>query len=341
LMDLATGYWKSAALSAAVELNLFDVIEAGHQTATELAARLNVAPDYLEPLLDALASLRLVEKREGRYGVAPEAERFLCRSSPDCLLDALRLNVDWYPLWGRLANSIREGRPAVPSGAGLGEEPERTRRFVWAMHSRARVLGPSFVPHLNMEGISHLLDLGAGPGTISCLLAERYSGLRVTLFDLPPVLQIAKEIVQRDPVAARILFHPGDYHRDDLPADCDAVLYCGGLHRESSADAARLMRRVFTSLRPGGKLFVVDLMVDEDRTSPAFSALFSLTMMLTRPSGRVWSEPHVRQLLSEAGFCEVTCHPIGDAPYRVISGCKSRCAVATFCTDQMECQDAV
>ena len=53
LSDLATGYWKAAALNAAVQLRLFEQLP-------------KTAQDYEADLLDALAGMGLVEKTGDR-----------------------------------------------------------------------------------------------------------------------------------------------------------------------------------------------------------------------------------------------------------------------------------
>lgn len=330
-MQIATGYWPASVISAAVQLGVFDILEGKGSSAKEVASRLNAPAGHVAELLDALAALDILEKwtepgqpvaKDPVYRIRPSAAQFLTRSGAWCILDALQYNTDLYALWGRLADCIKSGKPVIPVGAHLGGDPERTRRFALGMHSRALAMAPVLTPALDMKGRTRLLDIACGPGTFSTQLAERYAGLEVTLFDLPPVLAVAKTLVADRPCAPRVHFSPGDYHSDPLPTGFDAVLYSGALHQEDPAFAASLFKAIYEAMEPGGRLFVVDMMLQPGRTEPVFSILFSINMMLTSPAGRVYSEDEVRRLLSQAGFEDTNCKRLTDCPYWVVTADK-------------------
>ena len=324
VMDLATAYWRSAAFSAAADVGLFGALEAGPATAAAVAAAASLPERHAGELMNALAAIGVLIRRGDAFEIEPSLRPFVTRAGPSCLLDALRFNADLYPLWGRLADSVRNGRPALPPSAHLGHDPERTRRFVLGMHSRAAGLAPALLPAVDLRAERTLLDVGSGPGTFSRRLAEAHADLRVVQFDLPPVLAVAKELTEDSPAAARIVFQPGDY-RDpagDFGAAYDAVLYCGALHQESPESAAALFGRLGRAVNPGGRLIAIDMMLQDGQPEPAFAALFSLNMMLTSPFGRVFETGAVQRLMEEAGFSGVSCRPIERIPYFIVEGRK-------------------
>ncbi len=324
ITELATGFWQSSALAAAVQLRLFDAIEPKGSDAEMVAAKVGSSARHTGELLDALAALGILEKftseaGAGVYRIRPSAAQFLTSAGQYCILDALEFNADLYPLWARLPDSVRNGKPALPPGAHLGGDPARTLRFVRGMHSRALAMIPAVIPSLETANCTKLLDVASGPGTFSCALAEMNPALQVTLFDLPPVLAAAKELIAGRDVAPRVSFQGGDYHTDALPEGFDAVLYCGALHQESPESAAGVFAKIFRALQPRGRLYVVDMMLRKDRTEPVFSALFSLNMMLTSPSGRVFTDEETRRLAAEAGFINVRCVRLANCPYWLIA----------------------
>lgn len=320
LMDLATGYWRSAALSAAVELELFDRLADGPADAPALAADCQADPAYLRDLLEALVSLGLLERAETGYRIAPDFEPLLSPRGSRCMLGALRYNQGLYPLWGRLTECIRAGRPAVPPGDHLGGDPEATRRFVLGMHSRALGLAPMIVPAIDAEAHRRLLDVGSGPGTFSRRLAEQHPHLQVRQLDLPAVVEVAKELTGQSPAADRITLVAGDYRTDKLPSGDDALLFCGALHQETEAAARDLFARFHQALAPGGTVYVIDLMARADGPTPPMAALFSLNMKLFNPQAGVFRTDRTAELLGEAGFTAVTAVPIADSPYCLVRG---------------------
>lgn len=320
LISLATGYWQSAVLSAAVQLDVFESLESAGRagaSAEQVAHEGQLCPTHTRALLDALTGMGLLGKCDEHYHIAPEVSAHLCRSSPQCLLDALRFNSDLYALWGHLADCVRGGKPITSPTAHLGDDATRTRRFVLGMHSRATALAPAVLAAIDLRHRASLLDVASGPGTISRMLAEFNPNLRVAQFDLPAVLDVARELAVGRPEADRIAYHGGDYHNDALPSGFDAALLCGALHQESPQSAAAIIGNIFDSLEAGGDIFVVDMMLRSDRTQPVFSTLFSINMMLISPAGRVFTWDQVRDLLGRAGFVKRTCLQLDSSPYWV------------------------
>lgn len=236
LVETATAYWQSAALCAAVELRVFDALDRGPAGAQDLSDSTAVPVAHLTSLLDALVAMHLLQKSQSGYCLDSSAATWLTPSSRVNLLDALRLKTDLFPLWGRLSDSLREGRPSVPPAAHLGADPSRTRRFVLGMHSSGVAMLPPVAEAIELNDQHSLLDVAAGPGTFAALLADRHPRLRVTLFDLAPVLEVARELLQRHPSPDRFTYTAGDYRTQTLPSGFDVALYSGALHRDGSAE---------------------------------------------------------------------------------------------------------
>jgi ubiquinone/menaquinone biosynthesis C-methylase UbiE len=322
LVDLASGYWQSFALGAAVELGLFSELAAGPVELCDLAGSLDASGDHLEALLNSLCGLGLVKKSEAGYEVDPEQKPFLDPASPDSMLGAFQFNLDLAKLWLKLPDSIRSGEPVLPDNPHLGKDPERTRRFVEGMHSRAGLMARGLLPLLKPESGSRVLDVGGGPGTFSLKLAERDDSLRISVLDLPPIVEAAKAIHSGNPVSERILFLGGDYHQVGFPVEQDMVLYFGALHQEPESGIEALFTKMKQALKPGGALVVVDLMLDSGRSTPVYSALFQLNMMLMRPKSRVYTSERVTELLQKTGFANVETREVPGTPYRMVKALK-------------------
>jgi len=318
LTQLSTGYWLSAALNAAVRLNLFAFIAPSGTAAEEVAQQAGTDPEMTRLLLDALAGAGLLIHESGRYHLDPSARPFLDPNAPDNLLDALRYNGDLYPLWGQLDTAVRLGRPAQTPQAHLGGDPDRTRRFVKGMHSRGRAVAPLLIPALDFPPRGRLLDVASGPGVFSLTFAVHHPELQVTLFDLPPILDAVRGVLLENPIPVPVTFHPGDYHRDALPTGFDALLFCGALHQETPASIPALFAAFHRALQPGGRLILADFLLDPSRTNPLFSVLFGLNMRLLRPAAHVFDERELRDALTRAGFADLRFAQPAHCPYRVL-----------------------
>lgn len=275
-------------------------------------------------LLDALVGLELLVKKEGVYEFEPSCAQYLDKTSPSCVLDALRFNTDLYQLWGRLATCVRSGNPVMPPTAHLGDDPERTRRFVLGMHSRAMMMAPPLLSAMKLkDDVKRLLDVASGPGTFTRLMMAEHKDLSVAMFDLKPVLDVAMDLTSRAGMQSRVTYHPGDYRTDAMPKDFDAAFYCGALHQETPETAFLLFRKIAESLNKGGELIIVDMMLDIDRTTPLFSILFSINMMLMSPIGRVFSDDLVHRILKEVGFKGAKTTKAKGSPYWIVRATKA------------------
>jgi hypothetical protein len=324
ITDLATAYWRSMALLAANRLGIFRHLAFESLTADELGERCGAHPRSLGLLLNGLVGLGLLEENEAHYRNGPAARTFLVPGGPAYLGEAIRYAEDLYPLWGRLADSVLENRPATAPESLLGADPEKTRHFVLGMHNRALGIARSLAASLDLSGRRHLLDVGGGPGTYAAILVEKTPGLRATVLDLEPVTRICRELLAGVEAGDRIEVLPGDYHQTAFPP-ADVVLMSGILHRETEASARALLGKAFEALSPGGRIVVADVHFADDRkVSPPFTALFALNMLLTSAHGSAHAETEVSRWLADAGFRGVEAKPLPPPmPHSIVSGSKT------------------
>jgi len=306
IVSLASAFHGPATLFAALDLGVFAAIEdaGGAATCDALAGRLSLSPRGLRLLLDAAVATGLLEKdAEAVYRNTPAGRMALVPGAPADLSGAIAYNRDVYPLWGRLAALARTGEPVEPPALHLGDDPARTRRFALAMRSRAFAIGRGVLPMLDFSGRKRLLDLAGGPAAFAELLAKAHPALSVVTVDVPAIADIARELVAAEGLADRIECRGGDYHVDQYEQGAyDAVSLFGCLHQESPEAIRAILSKAFDALAPGGRLFVLDMMTDETRTAPAFSAMFAVNMALTMPNGWVFSDAELKSWMAEAGF---------------------------------------
>jgi SAM-dependent methyltransferase len=126
---------------------------------------------------------------------------------------------------------------------GHAESVLRSHRWRTAENSAAYLL-----PHLRPG--TRLLDIGAGPGTITADLAALVAPGRVTALEASPdALQLSRDELGRRGIEAE--FVVGDVHALDLPDESFDVVHAHQVlqHVADPVQALREMRRV---CRPGG-----------------------------------------------------------------------------------------
>lgn len=311
IVEMASAFYDSCVLFAASDLGIFKKLaELGEADLETMASACGLDRRGGRLLLDACVALGLCEKRESRYRNSPEAALFLVPGSPADLSGAIRYNRDVYSAWGRLREMVQSGKPVERPELHLGEDEDRTRTFVLAMHHRALGIGQAVVPLLDLSESKQVLDVGGGPGTYSMLIAREFPGVECIVLDLPEVVKIAAELVAQAGMAGKVRTLAGDYHSVPFPDGNDAVLFFGVLHQEDEETIRHLLRRAHDSLVSGALVYVLDMMTDSSRAQPKFSALFSLNMALTTERGWVFSDEDLEGWLAEAGFGNFSCRPL-------------------------------
>ncbi|MDX2284067.1 MAG: methyltransferase domain-containing protein [Bacteroidia bacterium] len=110
-----------------------------------------------------------------------------------------------------------------------------------------------------------LLDVGCGAGNFSLALLERLPDCDVDLVDLSlPMLRRAEERVGAA-TTGTVTIHPADIREQALPEDTYDVIVAASVlhHLRTDAEWETVFAALYASLRPGGVLFVSD-MIEHD-----------------------------------------------------------------------------
>uniref|UniRef100_A0A7C2PGG5 Homocysteine methyltransferase n=1 Tax=Schlesneria paludicola TaxID=360056 RepID=A0A7C2PGG5_9PLAN len=315
VLDLIEAYRRSQTMFAAVDLGLFDRLQAGPQTATELAAAIGAHADSLRRLLNACVALGLLLRNDDRYANTDMAAAYLTTDSPRRFTGYIKYsNSAGWKLWGHLGDAIREGTHRWQQAFGW-EGPifshffrtdEAAREFLMGMHGFGMLTSPHVAAAFDLTPFRTLADLGGATGHLAIACCERYPQLSAVVFDLPTVTPLATQIVSASSVADRVRVLPGDFFRDPLPP---ADLYALGriLHDWSEETIDRLLARIHSALPPGGGLLIAEKVLDDDHCGPRWALMQDLNM-LTCTEGRERSLPDYRTVLERAGFTHVQGH---------------------------------
>jgi hypothetical protein len=127
-------------------------------------------------------------------------------------------------------------------------------------------------------------------------------GASAVIFDLPPVVEMTRKYLAEAGLAERAQVVAGNYLKDPLPVGFDLVFLSAVIHINGPKENAALVARCAEALNSGGRLAVVDFIMEPDRTAPRFGALFAINMLTGTPSGDTYTLNEVRLWMEQAGL---------------------------------------
>ncbi|MFP4255671.1 MAG: methyltransferase [Desulfobacterales bacterium] len=299
ILEVSGYYWKSAALHAAVVLDVFSILGTGQMTAREVSENCRADSDGMERLLDALAAMGLVSKSGNTYENTDSAARWLDSSSEDYLGHIISHHHHLVSAWASLDRAVVTGKKVRTRGPH--EDENQRESFLMGMHNLARLTAPQAAKAVDLSGCSTLLDLGGGPGTFAIYFCLQYPGLRATVADLPATRPFAERNIASHGLSDRISFAELDHTANEIQGPYDAAWLSHVLHGEGPQHCSRLLEKAVSALVQGGKIIIHDFILDNNRDSPLFPALFSLNMLVNTDSGRAYSEKEITGMLEAAG----------------------------------------
>ncbi len=294
------GFWPARALITANNLGVFEATKQKRDS-SEIARKLKTDPRGTEILLDALAGLGFLKKSRGphvnTYVNTKDTSTFFCRGSAYYQGDILRHAENIWQSWSSLDNVVKTGKKARRGQVNFDFEA-----FILGMHNIAVFKAAPVLKEVGLKGVKSALDLGGGPGTYAMEMIK--GGVNsVTLFDAPETVKIASRFIKKSGVSG-VKFLKGDFLKDDIGRGYDLVLMSNILHSHSAGDCGLLARKVKAALNPGGRAVIHDFNLEENRTTPVSSALFSMNMLVNN-AGRCYTYSEYKSFLKDAGLSQI------------------------------------
>jgi SAM-dependent methyltransferase len=159
-----------------------------------------------------------------------------------------------------------------------------------------------------IEGATKLLDVGGGSGCFSIAIAQQLPSIRCTVMELSAVCDVARGYIAEAGVSDRVDVAAVDMFREAWPAGYDAVFFSNVFHDWNESTNRQLARSAFGVLPGGGRVFLHEMLVDEDGGGPLAAASFSMLMLLGT-QGKQYTLAELATILRDAGFIDVHARP--------------------------------
>jgi hypothetical protein len=247
--------------------------------------------------------------RDGRYQLTAAARLYLLHDSPYYWGHAF-----WVTRDAGFTDRLLE-KFAVETGTGHVVRPsdswesgqvsdELALNVARIMHSHSVPAAIGVAQRQEFASVKRLLDVGGGSGCFSIALAQHWPQLHCTIMELPAMCKRALQYVSDAGVSGQIDTVSVDMFRAAWPASYDAIFMSNIFHDWDLAINAKLAASAFAALPSGGRMFLHEMLINDEGSGPLAAASFSM-IMVAGTKGRQYSFAELAGFLEGAGFVDV------------------------------------
>jgi hypothetical protein len=256
---------------AGIELGIFDELDSFRSTA-DVAAAIGIHAGNTERFLNALTTIGLIEKMDGRFRNQPEAAVYLQKNSPTYLGPFLKL------LQRMCVDPLEDLLDLVKSGpVPRSQNEDFSSESLWAEATRASAGWVTGGAGQQMAAIvsglpefpdfRRMMDLGGGHGLFALYFVSAHPSMTGVVFDRPAVVSVAEHFIQEYGMQERVSTASGDYLNDDIGGDYDFIWASATLNF-ARHDLDRVVRKVFDALNPGAIFISFQDGLTQEQTQP-------------------------------------------------------------------------
>nr|WP_304298925.1 methyltransferase [Chromatium okenii] len=311
LFDITAGFVYSQILYACVELDLFNRLADGPQTAADLSIHMGMSPIAADRLLRAAVAIDLLERRsENRYGLGRLG--IAMPGNPGIAAMVKHHRMLYHDIDDPLAlfrGELGETELTRYWSYACSVDPaadgdQRVAEYSTLMSASSGFVAEDALDAYPLSAHQCLMDVGGGEGRFLLQVAKRWPDLKLKLFDLPAVVERAATHFATIGLAERIQVHGGNLKADALPKGADVISLVRVILDHNDDGAMHILRAVRAALPPGGTLLVIEPMSETPGAEPVGDAYFGL-YLLAMGSGRTRPPRELKTMLTEAGFDQI------------------------------------
>jgi 2-polyprenyl-3-methyl-5-hydroxy-6-metoxy-1,4-benzoquinol methylase len=324
--ETITGFQRSAAMKAAVELEIFTKIAEGNKTAAAIAEACGAAERGVHILCDSMTVMGFLTKENGEYGLNDMSAAFLDKNSPMYLGGMVDFILS--PMQRRgfddLTNAVKQGGSTVSENASLDPESPMWVKFARGMVGMMMPSAQAIAANIGFDTDRQLkvLDIAAGHGIFGVVVAQQFPNAEIYAVDWSNVLQVASENAQKFGVADRHHLIEGSAFDVEFGEGYDVVLLTNFLHHFDKETNTNLLRKIHQALADGGKVITLEFIPNDDRVSPPAEAMFSLVMLANTPAGNAFTFAELKEMFETAGFSTNEHIPLSPMPQHLVISMK-------------------
>ena len=303
VLRIAGAFKESRILLTAVELDIFTIFDTRMLTLEEITDKTTTDKRATERLLASLVGMGLLRKLKEKYYNTDTSKRYLNKNSSE-YLGMIDHSVNLWDSWSTLTQAVKKGTSVVKENINNRSEEWRNN-FIRAMHNRGVHQAELLSYMIDFTNVNLMLDVGGGSGAFSFAFLNKKENMKAVIFDLPNILPITKEYIEKSGYSDRIEIMEGNYHINEFPKNLDLILLSAVIHINSFEENAELIKKCHSSLNTGGQIIILDYVMSDDRLTPYGGALFAINMLVGTAKGDTYTKAEIKDWFNKTGINEV------------------------------------
>jgi O-methyltransferase/methyltransferase family protein len=305
MMEYVFNCWSTQAAAEAARLRIPDLLAAGPRASDDLARELGANADALYRMLRACAAIGVFAEQEGRRFALTELGQSLRSEVQDSVRDFVMAQLapaHWLP-WLHLHETVMTGNTVTKKALGMeiwdyyAKNPEEGAQFARAMGNVSAMAAADVVKLYDVTPFKKIVDVGGSQGALLRAMIRATPNSSGILFDLPNVIERARDVIAKEGLSGRIEAIGGDFFKE-VPARADLYAIKSVLHDWGDAECETILRNTHKAAGQGARLIVVDMIMP---TQPSSIAAIDLKVLMLS-GGRERTEAEYRSLLTKTGW---------------------------------------
>ncbi len=268
-------------------------------TSEEVSQKVNADVRATDRLMNVLCGMELLKKVKEKFYNSDLSAKYLVEGKPEFMGNLYHTNNLWNS-WSHLTDSVVKGTSSK-GDQNKGEKDDWVEAFISAMHYRGVHQGKILSMMIDLSNVKKMLDVGGGSAAFSIEIVKKNSKINAVVLDLPHVIPLTKKYVDEAGLTENFDFIKGDYLTKDFEGNYDLILLSAIVHINSYEQNKMLIKKCADALNKNGMIIINDFIMNDDRTHPAYGALFSLNMLVGTECGDTYTEKEMREWFEFAG----------------------------------------
>ena len=284
-----------------------EIIKDDEKSISKIAQQANVHEDALYRLMRMLASQGIFTEKPNKVFINNRLSKTLLdeKNSMRHMVIHQVNSINW-KMFEELDSVVKTGNNAAQKVVGmdifeyLEKNPDRNKIYNEAMTNSSLMLSYAILSEYNFSNVNKIIDIGGGQGMLVSMILHKYHKIKGAIFDLPHVVDGAKEITSQYKVNDRLETIPGNFF-ENIPEGADMYFLKSIIHNLSDDQCIDLLKRIKAILPDNGKILIFEPIV-ENNNRYSFAKLYDIQMLVSRNGGKERTNTEFYDLVNKSGM---------------------------------------